>query len=87
MTKLEEVARAIHAADGGLNWETLSKPSKDLHRLWARAALEALRAPNEAMRDAGFWVAFHQDNYFTGPHDTVEGGWPAMIDAILKEKP
>jgi len=101
MTKLEEVARALCEADGldpdadwrdgdGVFLTVAIEPGKQ--QRWrtyvrkARAALEALRMPNEAMRRAGR----AEDDWYARPYyecasETTH--WIAMIDAILKEKP
>jgi len=48
----------------------------EIGRIAARAAIEAMREPTEAMLEAG-------DTAMTRNHDTSEDAWPAMIDAAL----
>lgn len=75
---LEKIARAIFADLARQNDEA-GEPCfiGDGHQL-ARAALLAMRDPDEAMAEAG-WKS--SDGDFISPNDV----WPAMIDAILKE--
>ncbi len=71
---IERVARAIHAADepGEL------ADANEAHRRFcydaARAAIEAMREPTEAMLIEGCH----------GSHVTQEDSWRAMIDEALK---
>lgn len=60
MGMIEKVARAIRAADmahAGVDdwpaWESANGEWKDVYRLRARAAIEAMREPTEEMIDAG----------------------------------
>lgn len=55
MTKLEEVARAIAAAEHmpPISWETASPDWREMQLRLARAAIKALRGPSEAMVEAG----------------------------------
>lgn len=75
MLKLEQVARAI-AYELGVSPST-NYTDDDLNRM-ARAAVEALRDLPAAMLSEGYE---HFD------HGGSEAIWPAMIDAILSEKP
>jgi len=68
---IERVARALLVADR-------SAITPDYYQRMARAAIEAMREPTEAMLDAG--VNFRERNART------EQIWQAMIDAALKEK-
>ncbi len=74
---VERVARAMFVVesddpdDPGV-WEYAAEN----YRALARAAIEAMREPTEAMIDAG---AIYAD--CNGAH----GAWQAMIDAALKE--
>jgi hypothetical protein len=76
-TKIEEVARAIMEDSGGgrdrpdFNWRYYESA--------ARAAIEAMREPTEAMRR-------ECDGWNASPND-MEGCYSAMIDAALKEEP
>jgi hypothetical protein len=70
---VERVARAICDADGHIDWRDYVKQ--------ARAAIEAMRTPDEAMLDA--WSTF---SYWQGDAD-VKRGWAAAIDAALSPSP
>ena len=77
MTKLEEVALAI------------GRVLEDAHEMAckeaARAAIEAMREPTEAMMDAG-WNAQPEDD-IDGPLSvSVRAPYRAMIDAALGEE-
>ena len=52
-------------------------PSADI----ARAAIEAMREPTEAMLHAGYDGLGREAAQYTGPEDV----WPRMIDAALKD--
>lgn len=80
---VERVARATYEARpygdehaGDLIWDRLEDGWKDRHRDMARAAIEAMREPTDAMVDA----AYGRER--TG---TERGNWRAMIDAALTE--
>jgi hypothetical protein len=75
MSKVEEVARAI-CAENCEDYDML--PS--IHKSVARAAIEALRKPTEAMIEAGN----EQERYDEGSAG-AELHWQVMIDAALKE--
>lgn len=89
MTKLEEVGLAIITANGcGLTIDgerafcddpRTDHPQKCECRLAARAAIEAMREPSEAMLAAGDYVALDGD--------VSKKMWRAMIDAALGELP
>lgn len=98
MTKLEEVARAICNAMGDdpdelgtLIWEASGPvPNWKFYVSAARSAVEALREPNTAMIEGGealtHWSGTGSGCY-CDHHAEPERVFPAMIDAILKEKP
>lgn len=88
---VERVARAMAVADGcgpddpayvrypgghafGLCW-------RDKYAAKARAAIEAMREPTEAMRHA------YPKAAFGGPFATKEDSYRAMIDAALADAP
>lgn len=73
MTMIEKVARALaNSADvTHVNWEEQDWPEFIEQ---AKAAIEAMREPNEEM-----WNAC--DNWNDSPTET----WPKMINAALKE--
>lgn len=57
-----------------------------LHRAEARAAIEAMREPTDAMCEAG--AIYYHDNYQEGrakEQTTAQPIWEAMVDAALKE--
>jgi hypothetical protein len=70
---IERVARVLHARDDydGYTWHDYIPD--------ARAAIAAMREPNEKMIDAGFK---QQQIVLSKP---VEGLWQSMIDAALGE--
>ena len=90
---VERVARAVAAADWRAEIDEASEPERWLEAAIAydltndngrfrydeiaRAAIEAMREPTEAMIDAGYAVGYSPDPL---PTDLV---WRAMIDAAL----
>ena len=80
MTKLEEVARAIlkarqeHGLSGAALWEHEPPNIQRIYLDTARAAIEAMRMPNEAMLEAMRRATSYD-----------ESEWLAAIDAILSE--
>lgn len=88
MTKLEEVARAIHASQGlapiskwGIDlqsYDALLPQERKAFEEAARAAILALLEPSGAMIKAGQpWAV----------RNAPPNCWVKMIDAILQEKP
>lgn len=80
MSKIEEVAKAYRDAvmstpDG------VSIPFEEFSRIAARAAIEAMREPTDAMMKAGE-VPGWDDSVSIGLSSDV---WRAMIDAALNE--
>jgi len=72
---IERVAKAIFAIDfptGKLLWE---KAQQDIYLKIAKAAIEAMKEPTQAMFDAG---AYDLDM-------TLKQQWERMIEAALKE--
>lgn len=51
----------------------------------ARAAIEAMREPTEAMREAGR-DAFERDDYHMSVYHCIGVGYTAMVQAALEEK-
>lgn len=81
MTKLEEVAWRIYAADPAANGVVYADWLAAGGMEMARAAIEAMRVPNEAMIQAGDY------DQTGGPTPTMlQVAFPLMIDAILKEE-
>lgn len=99
MTKLEQVARGL--ARRILNEETgvlcitgeaKAALERSVDRLWpecvkdARAAIEAMREPTEAMVKAGERVVDdHFDHWDPGRFHGIGEAWNAMVDAALVE--
>lgn len=99
MTMLEKVARAVDEAlndnsiafmkPSGVDSETVRQCREaDTKRAFraARAAIEAMREPTEAMVEADMPLGgygFGDDVYSADPKEV----WQAMIDAALAEKP
>lgn len=86
---VERVARAIYASAGRLPpeppWEDADQEVRDWISDHARAAIEAMREPSEAMIDSG--VAFALNVSLGGDYrwtDYVRDKHRAMIDAALK---
>lgn len=64
----------------GGRFRDINEPRKSDYLEMARAAIEAMREPNEAMLEAGEKIV--------DPHDaSVERGYAAMIDAALAPSP
>jgi hypothetical protein len=91
-TMLERMARAMYEAEPGVSplqgpqWEWSWMMSEgwslpEAFRNRARAALEAIREPDEAMMSVKE-VDGHEAWWFGRD---VEKAWPAMIDAILSQ--
>lgn len=78
-SKIEEVARAI----GGDVWESCSDRMKEQFRAQARAAIEAMKEPTEAMSKA----AYEADGTSMMLAIAYEDVWREMIDAALAEGP
>lgn len=80
---IERVARAIAETGNGGDWDSRSfyqEEHKEFHRKRARAAIEAMREPTEAMIDAVDLPGLAGD-----PEIVIAKAWRAMIDAALKE--
>ncbi len=102
MTTLEEIARAICIAQGAdpnmvlaINESYSGAPVADIARpLYrqpqfieaARAAVEAMREPTDAMVLRGHEMVDDPRGGFVDVTNVIDG-WKAMIDAILNEKP
>jgi hypothetical protein len=91
MTMVEIVARAIAEKGFGRSWDDFEEVNAydtdqcDL-LAYARAAIEAMREPTEAMHEAGGRIIDEGEGY---PHDkplpTLRNAYKAMIDAALSE--
>ena len=99
MTKIEEVARAICIADGvdpdAVGYGLGAQMPKDVeYPLWkarvaqARAAIRAMREPNEAMIESSYKAG--EMKSCNSPEEAKalfrSVLWPAAVDAILEEK-
>jgi hypothetical protein len=83
--KVEQVAKAIYACEYAANLETEHPEVQKLLMRQARAAIEAMRVPNQAMTEFGFEAACRFDHGDTVPSlDIAEAVWQAMIDAALR---
>lgn len=60
--------------------------AKSIARAAARACLEALREPSEAMLDAAFTAVHPLDQGLIGPSEEYTAVWQAMIDVALERK-
>ncbi len=93
MTKLEEIALAIHRArypdaavmDGIAELD----PTVAVRALVeACAAVQAMREPTDAELESGYSAGCHVADYEVGfDQVSLYSAWKAMIDAILNEKP
>jgi len=70
---VERVAKAL-CKHGGDCWQ--------MHIDDARAAIEAMREPTEAMESAG-WDSYDRNDGWSGPQYC----WQAMVDAALSPSP
>ena len=78
MSMVERVAKALHKADnpdGSYEGFFAHTPDPQIYERMARAAIEAMREPTEAMDEEG--AIFSDCNAATRT-------WQAMIDAALK---
>jgi len=99
MTPLERAARAAFAADypqhvdADLEIDEAGMVMYEKRHLWyldaARAILQAIREPSEAMVKAGNRSRpYNLAGWCEGTiHPVVQRAWPAMIDALLEETP
>jgi hypothetical protein len=78
---VERVARAIAAAGTIVDWDEMSVACQEQFTKEARAAIEAMREPTEAMVDAA-WASWEDVEGSKG----FVGAWQAMIDEALKQK-
>ncbi|WP_458395322.1 hypothetical protein [Rhizobium ruizarguesonis] len=84
MTMVDRVAMAIQQASFRMirpSWDSLDSAEKDQWRIRARAAIESMREPTEAMVEAS--AAIYGDNYLYR-HRYSKDQWRAMVDAALK---
>jgi len=93
MSKMvERVARALcrqYELDDGFSTEQADRAAaSEMHRNFigaARAAIEAMREPTEAMVVAGGEAVFNHTPKRALETSAAEAAWPAMIDACLGE--
>ena len=82
---LAQSFRDTVAKVSGQSWEEtgVTLPSREVFERYARAAIEAMREPTEAMVQSGC-VWFRQyDPDFDPLSDNINNAWQAMIDAAL----
>lgn len=85
MTMLEKVEDALHASLSAFDPIERDHPS---WRIMARAALEAMRDPDDAMRDAMIELCLSNDKEDQATRvGYVWIGYKAAISAALNEKP
>ncbi|MFC4236447.1 hypothetical protein ACFOY8_14675 [Thalassospira xianhensis] len=92
MDKLSEVAAAICAVSGTVNWDVLPEHdengiSRDYFREQARAAVVTLQAPNSAMKDnllAQFEADVTISNAKAAAWDACRG-YRFLLDAVIDE--
>ena len=79
---VERVARAIRSAAEAVAGQPSFDPRTQTvdERVMARAAIEAMREPTEAMRNAPM-----PDCFYYGTPSPLDA-WGRMIDAVLKEQ-
>jgi hypothetical protein len=80
---IERVARAIYEDAWGIEWPPEPAGEADEYRRGARAAIEAMREPTEAMLSAAGTRRPRGDEVMGPDHPWAL--WDAMIDAALKE--
>jgi hypothetical protein len=78
---IERVARAIYKVDGDKGWHLHSKFYLDS----ARAAIEAMKEPTDAMMQA-LHEAMFVDKYDATDQPMLGAGIEAFIDAALSEE-
>lgn len=90
---IERVARAMHdlcqaqTPTQGATWENSYPEARDQLRQLARAAVEAMREPTEAMKEAGISRAVDLIEAFTSTDYVADETWAAVIDAALTPMP
>lgn len=100
---IEKAARAIYEADdvwsSAFPWPDMGSDdqSADNYRRIARAAIEAMREPTEAMHEAAEEISVYYDDFSCGDGNITlglsgfrakfNGIWGQLIDAALKEQP
>ncbi|MDP3940644.1 MAG: hypothetical protein Q8R92_21225 [Deltaproteobacteria bacterium] len=77
MTMVEKIARAIYDFPE-TPWEEMREPVRNEFRQRARAALEAMREPTDAMRNRYYELSFKTDTF-------NDGTWERSIDAALTD--
>ena len=79
---LERAAKAAHQhMNGQRDWETEAATMKDFYRDCARAAIEEIREPTNAMLEA---VTTAVCKVPGGRYLSVADTWRAMVDEMLK---
>jgi len=89
VTMIEKVAQAIALSmEHGFpertrqTWDEMSVPAKNAHRWRAKAAIEAMLDPTDAMKEAGANRLYDQDDMAVW---LSEAAYFAMIERALEE--
>lgn len=85
MDMIERVAASIAKNSEMYSWEEYSDDQKDKFRLTARAAIEAMREPTEAMLIDGA-AKIRNFTSVNGPYPRTRAVWLSMIDASLANR-
>lgn len=96
---IEKVARAIFASDWPKDdWDRFGEKDhvRERYRAMSRAAIEAMREPNDRMLAATEEVVVGYDDFSTGDgtlflshpgfYDNAKFAWHTMIDAALEKR-
>lgn len=87
MEMVERVARNIelHSRDWPYEWDALPLHVRETRRDQARAAIEAMREPTEAMLIDGA-AKIRNFTSVNGPYPRTRAVWLSMIDASLANR-
>lgn len=87
MEMVERVARAmVNAVNKADTLQVKMLPSPDQAEIMARAAIEAMREPTDAMLIDGA-AKIRNFTWTTGPYPRTRAVWISMIDASLADNP
>lgn len=91
-TMIEKMARAMWLDDVGIQFAGTAEAEADwdyqrnIYFTHARAALQALREPTEAMINAGAWEIIEpRERSAEGEENSTLTVWQAMIDEALQD--
>lgn len=85
MDMIERAARAVAENTEMYRWDEYSDGQKDGFRLIARAVIEAMREPTEAMLIDGA-AKIRNFTSVNGPYPRTRAVWLSMIDASLANR-